>query len=237
MTSIARTKALPAISARIAAVRNASTASTGEASAAEGLAAAGVATRRPNWLEENCGDVPTHPHRQDDEISEMLRGGHAIQLSSARRGGATAYDETHVQTLQELKVVEEKAIERIENAVKERGFRFRPSALIPLVQCSNAVVGGALTLFGENVSTSYVTGVKIAISDYYNDQIREIYEKKPDQTELKELFKTARDEELEFVDAHTPDALDPISKEEDSNSVITFAKVSSKVLLQISKTV
>jgi hypothetical protein len=37
--------------------------------------------------------------------------------------------------------VEEKAIERIENAVKERGFRFRPSALIPLVQCSNAVVG------------------------------------------------------------------------------------------------
>ena len=44
-----------------------------------------------------------------------------------------------------------------------------------------------LSLFGEKVSTSYVTGVKIAISDYYNDQIRELYEKKPEATELKEV--------------------------------------------------
>lgn len=44
-----------------------------------------------------------------------------------------------------------------------------------------------LSLFGENVSTSYQTGMKIAISDYYNDQIRELYEKKPQETELKEV--------------------------------------------------
>jgi hypothetical protein len=85
MTSIAHTKALAAMSARslrIAAARFASAAATGEASAAEGrTAAAGTAPRRPNWLEENCGDVPTHPRKQDDEISEMLRGGHAIQVA------------------------------------------------------------------------------------------------------------------------------------------------------------
>lgn len=47
--------------------------------------------------------------------------------------------------------------------------------------------GGALSAVGDTVSTSYVTGVKMAVSDYYNDQIREIYASKPDQVELKEV--------------------------------------------------
>lgn len=37
-----------------------------------------------NWLEENCGDVPSRPQKQDDEISEMLRGGHAIQIANQK---------------------------------------------------------------------------------------------------------------------------------------------------------
>lgn len=37
-----------------------------------------------NWLEENCGDVPLRPQKQDDEISEMLRGGHAIQMANQK---------------------------------------------------------------------------------------------------------------------------------------------------------
>lgn len=53
--------------------------------------------------------------------------------------------------------------------------------------CAVATLGGALSFFGENVSTSYETGMKIAISDYYNDQIRELYEKKPQETKLKEV--------------------------------------------------
>jgi demethoxyubiquinone hydroxylase (CLK1/Coq7/Cat5 family) len=47
--------------------------------------------------------------------------------------------------------------------------------------------GSALSLLGDSVSTSYTTGVKTAVSDYYNDQIREIYASKPDQVELKEV--------------------------------------------------
>jgi hypothetical protein len=101
------------------------------------------------------------------------------------------------------------------------------------------------------VSTAYLTGVKSAIAEYYNDQIREIYAEKPDQAELKEvrdcltwvhgegltpsmspqLFKVARDEELVFVDAHTPDALDPNKHDEDP--VRSFARTSTKVLLQV----
>lgn len=44
-----------------------------------------------------------------------------------------------------------------------------------------------LSLFGAHVSDAYQTGVKTAISDYYNDQIREIYESQPDELELKEV--------------------------------------------------
>lgn len=36
-----------------------------------------------NWLEEDCGDVPAAPRALDMETSEMLRGGHALQVASA----------------------------------------------------------------------------------------------------------------------------------------------------------
>lgn len=36
-----------------------------------------------NWLEEGCGDVPAAPRALDLETSEMLRGGHALQVASA----------------------------------------------------------------------------------------------------------------------------------------------------------
>jgi hypothetical protein len=36
---------------------------------------------RCNWLDQNCGDVPRVPRPQNEVISEMLRGGHAIQLA------------------------------------------------------------------------------------------------------------------------------------------------------------
>lgn len=49
-----------------------------------------------------------------------------------------------------------------------------------------------------------------------------------------QLFKVSRDEELEFVDANTPDVLDP--NKEDENAVVKFAKMSSKALLQVAKT-
>jgi hypothetical protein len=36
-----------------------------------------------NWLDEGCGDVPAAPRALDLETSEMLRGGHALQVASA----------------------------------------------------------------------------------------------------------------------------------------------------------
>jgi demethoxyubiquinone hydroxylase (CLK1/Coq7/Cat5 family) len=50
-----------------------------------------------------------------------------------------------------------------------------------------SAAGGLLSWFGEDVSAAYVAGVKSAIGDYYNDQIREIYEHKPQELALKEV--------------------------------------------------
>ncbi|KAF4321165.1 hypothetical protein BBO99_00004154 [Phytophthora kernoviae] len=199
---------------------------------------------RPNWLEENCGDVPVLPHPQDSEVSEMLRGGHALQIASAtmldaKVAGATrwvnTYSVDHLEKIKELQGIENKAVKRIEDTVRTQDYRFRPSLVIAAVELNSMIVGGVLSTLGDNVSTSYVTGMKMAVSDYYNDQIREIYAHKPDMVELKELFKVTRDEEQEFVDAHTPDVLD--LNADSSDPVTTFAKGSLKVLIQVARTV
>ncbi|KAJ8577644.1 hypothetical protein ON010_g1563 [Phytophthora cinnamomi] len=146
-----------------------------------------------------------------------------------------SHDQRHGRVWPELQDAEHQAVQRIEGAVRTKDFRFRPSLVLPAVELSSLVVGGVLSALGDKVSTSYVTGVKMAVSDYYNDQIREIYASKPDMVELKELFKVARDEEQEFVDAHTPDILDPNKGSPDA--VTTFAKASLKVLIQVAKAV
>ncbi|KAG6956844.1 hypothetical protein JG688_00011238 [Phytophthora aleatoria] len=209
-----------------------------------GIRRASTAYVRPNWLEQGCGNVPVHPQAQDAEVSEMLRGGHALQIASAKMLDAKVvanfhvvktYSAAHFEKLEELRDTEEKAVQRIEDAVRTKDLRFRPSLVIPAVELCSFAVGCALSPLGDTISTSYVTGVKMAVSDHYNDQIREIYASKPDMVELKELFKLARDEEQEFVDAHTPDILDPNKGNPDP--VTTFAKASLKMLVQVARAV
>ncbi|CAI5745568.1 unnamed protein product [Peronospora destructor] len=183
---------------------------------------ASTAYVRPNWLEKNCGDVPRHPQVQHSKASEMLRGGHALQVANANMLNA-----------KELQEMENKAVQRIEEAIWTKAFRFRPSLVIPAVELSSFVVGSVLGVLGDKISTSYLLGVKMAVSDYYNDQIREIYATKPEMVELKELFKAARDKEQEYVDAHTPGNLNP--NDDSSDPVATFAKASLKVLVQAAK--
>ena len=49
------------------------------------------------------------------------------------------------------------------------------------------IPGSVLSTLGDTISTSYVMGVKMAVSDFYNDQIREIYASKAEMVELKEV--------------------------------------------------
>lgn len=62
-----------------------------------GVRRASSAYVRPNWLEENCGDVPVHPQAQDSEVSEMLRGGHALQIASAKMLDAKVSAKSYLQ--------------------------------------------------------------------------------------------------------------------------------------------
>ncbi|CAI5713396.1 unnamed protein product [Peronospora effusa] len=188
---------------------------------------------RPNWLEKSCGDVPMYPKEQDPKASEMLRGGHALQVASATMLHAKTYPRNHSKKYKELQEIENKAVQRIEEAVWTKAFRFRPSLVLPAVELSSLIVGSVLGVLGDKISTSYLLGVKMAVSDYYNDQIREIYATKPEMVELKELFKVARDKEQEYVDAHTPGILNP--NDGNSDPVATFAKASLKVLVQAAK--
>ncbi|CAI5745569.1 unnamed protein product [Peronospora destructor] len=201
---------------------------------------ASTAYVRPNWLEKNCGDVPRHPQVQHSKASEMLRGGHALQVANANMLNAKinchvikTYPRNHSKKYKELQEMENKAVQRIEEAIWTKAFRFRPSLVIPAVELSSFVVGSVLGVLGDKISTSYLLGVKMAVSDYYNDQIREIYATKPEMVELKELFKAARDKEQEYVDAHTPGNLNP--NDDSSDPVATFAKASLKVLVQAAK--
>ncbi|CAI5741721.1 unnamed protein product [Hyaloperonospora brassicae] len=173
----------------------------------------------------------------------MLRGGHALQIASLKLLKAQVatsqvlqtYSSAHVGNLRELQEIENVAVQRIEEAVQTKDFRFRPSLVIPAVELGSFAAGSVLSTLGDAVSTSYVTGVKMAVSDFYNDQIREIYASKSEMVELKELFKVARDEEQEFVDAHTSATV--VSNEASSDPVTTFAKASLKVLAQVARVV
>ncbi|CAH0515117.1 unnamed protein product [Peronospora belbahrii] len=199
-----------------------------------------TASVQPNWLEKNCGDVPVHPQPHDLKASEMLRGGHVLQVASAKMLEATvnfnpirAFSSTHTKKLKQLYQAENKAVQRLEDAVKINSIRFRPSLMIPALELSSFIVGSVLSTLGDKISTSYVTGVKTAVSDYYNDQIREIYATSSDMDQLKELFKVARDEEQEISDIHTPDMANP--NDGNSDPIATVAKASVKVLVQVAK--
>ncbi|CEG46581.1 ubiquinone biosynthesis protein coq7 homolog [Plasmopara halstedii] len=191
---------------------------------------------RINWLEKNCGNVPITPHTLNGKISEMVRGGQAIQLANAKMLDAKVanfrvlnmYSAEHSNQLKDLRDTEKKALHRIDEAAQSKDLRFRPSLVIPAIKLCSYAIGCALRPLGDSVSVSYIMGVKMAVSEYYNDQIREIHSSCPDMVELKELFKQARDEEQSFVDAHT---LDPNKHNQDP--VAMFAKTTLKLLTQV----
>lgn len=97
------------------------------------------------------------------------------------------------------------------------------------------LLGELLSWFGEDVSSAYMAGVKLAIGDFYNDQIRELYEHQPEEQTIKELFKATRDEELAFVDEVMPDEAEQYQSS--SNSVATVARTTTKALLEVAKAV
>lgn len=73
----------------------------------------------------------------------------------------------------------------------------RPSLILPIASCVNETIGSLTKCLGQDISSSYQSGLQSAMVEYCNDQIREIYATQPEEKELKEVFKQHRDTEFE----------------------------------------
>ncbi|CAK4070649.1 unnamed protein product [Aphanomyces euteiches] len=178
-----------------------------------------------NWLEKGCvRAAPAFKRRtpKHDMINGMLRHGH---LSHRCASQATVTVTKVLYTTEEASTASLEAF-----SSQETHYRFRPSVLLPFAACASSSFGKVLQAVSPQVGQAYAAGIKLAISDYYNDQIREIYADMADDPEalpLKELFKSLRDAELDDVEQ-----LFPSIEAAKENQVAQYAKTITQVLLQ-----
>ncbi|CCI47175.1 unnamed protein product [Albugo candida] len=138
--------------------------------------------------------------------------------------------------LRELKRVEAESVKRIRNLVSSHQIRFRPSLLGPLLTISSKALGSGTLFIGEQVAKSINNGIKFAISDFCNDQIRELLEQFPGETALKEVMKQNRDEELGHVDQATQETEYKLQADpNDVDRVASSSKNATKMLLLATK--
>ncbi|KDO25952.1 hypothetical protein SPRG_08606 [Saprolegnia parasitica CBS 223.65] len=162
-----------------------------------------------NWLERGCVRVAPafqRPAAKSCLVSSMLRQGHLSHAASVHLLGAQ--QSTATPLLEELSATERKNHAVLEEFTKtSSAYRFRPSLLQPFAAVASATFGTVLRTLSPTISQSYAAGVKLAIADYYNDQIREIYaelDNAPEAAPLKELFKSLRDAELDDIERIFP---------------------------------
>ncbi|KAL7058103.1 hypothetical protein AAHC03_016483 [Spirometra sp. Aus1] len=79
--------------------------------------------------------------------------------------------------------------------------RVRPTALLPLFRIAAYGLGVATGLLGEKSAMACTVAVESVVGDHYNNQIRELLQEDPKaHTELLEILKQFRDEEMEHHD-------------------------------------
>ncbi|CAO3649128.1 unnamed protein product [Cunninghamella blakesleeana] len=81
--------------------------------------------------------------------------------------------------------------------------RVRPSLLRPVWEVAGFVVGAGTALIGKEAAMACTEAVETVIGHHYNDQLRELFEIKDHNKDLKHLSETiakCRDEELEHLD-------------------------------------
>ncbi|RHY57954.1 hypothetical protein DYB30_001039 [Aphanomyces astaci] len=158
-----------------------------------------------NWLEKGCvRAAPAFKRRtsQHDLMGGMLRQGHLSHRSASK-----LFEAPKSTVLEPLRTTEVSSTDALESfALQASHYRFRPSILLPFAACASASFGSfqMMTCFGDTyighilgavsptLSTSYAAGVKLAIGDYYNDQIREIYAALPEAPEAVPLKEAAK---------------------------------------------
>ncbi|ODN00113.1 5-demethoxyubiquinone hydroxylase, mitochondrial [Orchesella cincta] len=82
-------------------------------------------------------------------------------------------------------------------------YRARPTVLLPIWNVAGFALGAGTALLGERAAMACTVAVESAITDHYNNQIRELMASSPDLSENKELLdyiQKCRDEEQEHHD-------------------------------------
>lgn len=78
--------------------------------------------------------------------------------------------------------------------------RVRPTALLPLWEVAGFALGAATALAGREAAMACTVAVETAISQHYNDQIRQLLAAGSEDKELLSILAKHRDEELEHHD-------------------------------------
>jgi len=82
-------------------------------------------------------------------------------------------------------------------------YQARPTVLLPIWNVAGFALGAGTALLGERAAMACTVAVESAITEHYNNQIRELMSSTPDVSENKELLdyiQKCRDEEQEHHD-------------------------------------
>jgi ubiquinone biosynthesis monooxygenase Coq7 len=78
--------------------------------------------------------------------------------------------------------------------------RVRPSLLLPIWHIAGYVLGAGTALLGKEAAMACTVAVETSIGSHYNSQIRDMLERRYDESEFLDIVKQNRDEELEHLD-------------------------------------
>jgi len=133
-------------------------------------------------------------------IDRMIRVDHAGELGARQiyKGQLAILENSSVgPIIQEMATQEVKHLREFERLMMHR--RVRPTALLPFWNVAGFALGMGTALLGKKAAMACTVAVEEVIGEHYNDQIRTLLSSKEfeDEDELRETFKTFRDEELE----------------------------------------
>ena len=138
--------------------------------------------------------------QRDRLVDSMLRVDHAGEYGAVRicAGQLDVLRWTNpeaARVVEEICIQEQQHLKTFHKMVTDR--RVRPTLLQPLWHVGGYLLGVGTALLGKHAAMACHTAVETAISDHYNDQIRDIHAKNmAEDEELRQVLKQFRDDEL-----------------------------------------
>ena len=160
-------------------------------------------------LQRNCRlflQIPTGVRclslRAQKHVDTIIRVDHAGEFGADRiyAGQLAVLGKTSVgPVIKEMWEQEKVHLELFEKLMKEN--RVRPTALMPLWNIAGFALGAGTAMLGSEAAMACTVAVEEVIGEHYNNQLRQLMEKNPeDLTELKEIIKRCRDDELHHLE-------------------------------------